>query len=79
MLPDDKVTMSVVIDREAKEVIEKAAKELDISASMFARNMLYMGLDDYKLFKKVGIIRAAVGFRALLGSLNKYKNGESKE
>lgn len=73
MLPDDKVTMSVVIDREVKEIIEKAAKELDISASKFARNLIYVGLDDYKLCKKVGMIRASLAFRALMETLKGAK------
>lgn len=69
MLPEDKVTMSVVIDRDVKELIEKYAKELDISASRFARNLMYVGLDEFKLCKKAGVIRVGLTFRALLKSL----------
>ncbi len=75
MLPDDKVTMSVVIDREVKEIIEKHAKELDLSASKFARNLIYVGLDDFKLCKKVGIVRAGLAFRALMTTIK----GEKKK
>lgn len=73
MLPEDKVTISVVIDKEVKEILEKYSKELDLSTSKFARNLIYVGLDDYKLFKKVGIVRAGLAFRALLGTLKRKK------
>jgi len=73
MLPDDKVTISVVIDKDVKDLIEKHAKELDLSTSKFARNLIYVGLDDFKLCKKVGIIRAGLAFRALLGTLKSQK------
>lgn len=81
MLPDDKVTMSVVIDREVKELIEQYAKELDLSASKFARNLIYVGLDDYKLCKKVGIIAVGKMFRNLMQSIETRKkntNSNSK-
>lgn len=78
MLPDDKVTMSVVIDREVKEIIEKAAKELDMSTSQFARNLIYTGLDDYKLLKKIGVVRGVIGFRALMNSFKKTKDSNSE-
>lgn len=78
MLPDDKVTMSVVIDREVKELIEKYAKELDLSASKFARNLIYVGLDDFKLCKKVGMIAVVKMFRNLLESVETKRGNNGK-
>lgn len=71
MLPEDKVTISVIVDRDVKELLEKYSQELDLSVSRFARNLLYLGLDEFKLCKKVGIIRTGLAFRALLNTLKK--------
>ena len=69
MIPDNQVTLSVIIDKEVKELLDKYAKELDLSTSRFARNLIYVGLDDFKLLKKVGIIRTILAFKALLGTI----------
>lgn len=69
MLPEDKVTISVVIDREVKELLENYAKELDLSVSKLTSNLIYSALDDLKILKKTGLIRLPVGFRAIAESL----------
>ena len=68
-LPDDKVIISVVIDKDVKEVLEKCAAEIDLSVSKFARNLIYIALDDFKLMKKVGIIKLAKTFRTIYRSI----------
>lgn len=65
MLPDDKVTISVIVDREVKDQLEKYAKELDLSVSKLARNLIYMALDDLNILKKTGLVRLVLGFRAI--------------
>ncbi|BHH85763.1 hypothetical protein [Desulforhopalus sp. 52FAK] len=69
MLPDDKVTISVIVDREVKEQLEKYAKELDLSVSRLSRNLIYMALDDLKVLKKTGLVRLVMGFRAISAEL----------
>lgn len=69
MLPDDKVTISVVIDREVKDQLEHLSKEFDLSVSKLARNLIYTGLDDMKVLKKTGLVRLVLGFRAIKDNL----------
>jgi hypothetical protein len=71
MLPDNQVTISVIIDKEVKELLDKYSKEIDLSTSRFARNLIYIGLDDFKLLKKIGIIRTCLAFRTLLDTIRK--------
>lgn len=68
---EDKMVLSVVIDKEVKEQLEKYAAELDMSVSRFAGNCIYVALDDYKILKKTGIIRMCLGFRSMMESFQK--------
>ena len=61
-----RVTVSIVIDADVKQTIEKLAAEIGLPFKTFTRNLLYVALDDFKLVKKAGVVRVAVLFRGLL-------------
>ncbi len=62
-LPPDKVVLSVVVDREVKEALEKIASEMQMSVSLVAKNVLYVGLDSLNIYQKFGILKLAKLFR----------------
>lgn len=65
-LPKDKVIISVPIDSDIKKFLAEYAKEFDIPLSRFARNLIYVALDTFKLLKKTGIIPILKVFRDLI-------------
>lgn len=62
-LPADKVVLSVVVDKEVKEALEKIAEELQMSVSLVAKNVLYIGLDSTHIFQKLGVLKLAKAVR----------------
>ncbi len=62
-LPPGKVVLSVVIDQEVKEALEDIAKEMEMSVSKVAKNLLYIGLDEAKVYRKLGVLKAAKAVR----------------
>ena len=62
-LPAGKVVLSVVVDKEVKEAIEKIAEELQMSVSLAAKNVLYVGLDNVKIFQRLGGIKLTKAVR----------------
>ena len=62
-LPADKVVLSVVVDREVKEALEKIAEEMQMSVSLVAKNVLYVGLDSIQIFQKIGVLKLAKAVR----------------
>lgn len=68
--------ISVVIDTEVKESLEHLSKVLGIPVKMLARNFIYIGLRDFKLLKKVGIVQAAVAFDSFMRAFFKRPSDE---
>ena len=62
-LPDDKVSVSVILDKKAVEKIDKLAKLLGLSRSKMVRNLAYVGLDEAKVLKSLGLFHAVVMVR----------------
>lgn len=65
---DQEVNIGVVIDNNIKEVMNDYSKQLGIPLKTFARNLIYIGLNDLKLLKKVGILRFTLAFEAFIGT-----------
>lgn len=70
---ENSVTISVAIDADIKEELEKIADEVGLPLKTFARNLIYVALDDFKLLRKVGVIRLAVSFRDFLDKFQNYE------
>lgn len=68
----ESVTISVVIDTDVKELLDEIANETGLTLKTFARNLIYVALDDFKLLKKIGVIRLAVAFRDFLETFQNY-------
>ena len=64
-IPEDKVSVSVILDKKAVVEIDRIAKKIGISRSKMVRNLAYMGLDDAKMLNRIGIYDAIVGVRTL--------------
>ena len=47
--------------------LDQIAEECSLSRSQMLRNLLTVGMDEYALFKKLGIMRAAITVRDILG------------
>lgn len=80
-LPKDKVSISVVIDREVKEELDRIAEMFDISVSKLARNMMYVGLDNFKILRRLGFVHIVNGldrFTAICKTLLN-PNGKDEE
>ena len=73
----DFTTISIVIDQDTKELLEKYASDLGLSMKIFARNLIYVGLDEFKLLRGMGIIRLAFGFKKFLDSFENYEKEAS--
>lgn len=65
--------ISVVLDSEVKEIMEQYSKKLGIPMKTFARNMIYIGLKDLKLLKKIGILQISKSFDAFLNTYLNFK------
>lgn len=59
-LPEDKVQISVVIDKKAAEKIDEMAKIVGVSRSKMARNLMYIGIDDITMLDNIGLLQTAV-------------------
>lgn len=66
------VTISIVIDQETKEILEKYSGEVGVSMKIFARNLIYVGLDMFKLLKGIGLVRLAFAFRKFIDGFEKF-------
>ncbi|MCB2170993.1 MAG: hypothetical protein KQI78_25320 [Deltaproteobacteria bacterium] len=55
-LPKNKVIISVQVDYNIRNLLKKYSKELDLPLSKFARNLIYIALDDFKILNKGGVI-----------------------
>lgn len=67
--PKDKVTLSVAIDKEVKELLEQYGKELDLTLSKLARNLILISLNDLNLLSKIGFLGACLSVKNFLDSL----------
>jgi len=59
------VQISVTVDAKVNQLLERYSKEFDLTKSRFARNLIYVSLDGFKLFKATGIALVATKFRKL--------------
>lgn len=57
--------MSIWMEPEVKVQIERLAKKIGITPSMFCRNLVVVGLQESLAMEKVGILQAAVMFQDL--------------
>ena len=76
---EEKVQVSIVIEKEAKEIMANYAKSLDIPLKLFAANMLYIGLNDLKLLHNIGIARLAISFEKFVKAFEDFKAGKRKQ
>ncbi|MFA6499783.1 MAG: hypothetical protein WC256_14040 [Desulfurivibrionaceae bacterium] len=58
-IDDDPVTITITVDEEVKNIMKEYADFLEISDKIFARNCIYIGLDDFKVFNMLGITKLA--------------------
>jgi hypothetical protein len=57
-IPKGKHQISISIDKEVYEDLVRIAQKLDMPVSKVARNVLYCGMDDTKLFEKIGLVKS---------------------
>lgn len=57
--------MSIWMEPEVKAQIERLAKRVGITPSMFCRNLVVVGLQETLAMEKVGVLQAAVMFQDL--------------
>lgn len=62
-LPEDKVRLTVVLDRKAADKIADLAKLIGISKSQMAKNFIYIGLDHARVFRGLGLLQAGITLR----------------
>ncbi len=70
----DLVQISVVMDAEVKEILEKMAKEMCMPFKLLTANMLYVGLRSVKLVRKTGVLRLAYGFQKNIEAIKSFIN-----
>lgn len=72
------VQISVVMDRDVKEVLEEKAKQLNMPFKMLAANLLYVGLREARLLRKTGLLRLANAFLSFIETFENYRNNKTK-
>jgi len=75
--PEDAVNISVIIDKQTKELLDTYAEKFDVPVKRIARNAIYSALDDYKFLRKTGLMRIAFHFKNLVESQKKFEEFES--
>ncbi|MEW6427342.1 MAG: hypothetical protein AB1568_04835 [Thermodesulfobacteriota bacterium] len=75
-ISDKNTTITVAIDKDTKALLEKYAVEMDLTRSKLARNLIYIALDDFKILKFMGVIRAAKVFRDIMEVLHEKLLGK---
>lgn len=74
--PEDTVNISVILDKETKDLLDAFAEKFDLPVKRFARNAIYSALDDYKFLQKTGLMRIAFHFKNLVASQKKFEELE---
>lgn len=69
-LSKDKVSLTVAIDKDVKELLEKYAKDLDLTLSKIVRNLILISLEDFNIIEKVGLFKACNTLRKFLMSIS---------
>jgi len=77
-LPEDKVSISVVIDRSIKEELDRYSKLYGIPTSQLARNMIYIGLDQFNFLHKMGYGHLARGLDSFKELFKNLVNSDQK-
>ena len=67
------VDISVVIEKDIKNELDRYSNKFGISLKRFARNCIYVALDDLDFLTKSGLIQVAFNFRRLLESDKEFK------
>jgi len=76
---EDPVTITVTVDNEIKELMQEYADYLEIPFKIMARNAIYIGLDDFKVFDKLGIVKLSKycsAFRRFVAGYNEENERE---
>lgn len=61
-----KAQVTIQLDQEALETIDKLAEKVQLSRSQLCSNLIIMGLDDAKLLNSIGLTSIAIFIRSLL-------------
>lgn len=69
----DKIVLTVAIDKEVKELLEKYGQELDLTLSKLSRNLILISLNDMNLLSKIGFLGACISVKNFLDSLPNSK------
>lgn len=69
----DKIVLTVAIDKEVKELLEKYGQELDLTLSKLSRNLILISLSDMNLLSKIGFLGACISVKNFLDSLPNSK------
>ena len=69
----EKVHLTITIDGDLNEWLEKTAEELRMTKSHLINNLISMGKDDVGLLKKMGLLGAAKVLRDLKEEILKRK------
>lgn len=65
----ERITISV--NKEVKEYLQKYSDDYGIPVSVLARNILYVGLDQFNILDKIGIAHLFVGLEKFKASFRK--------
>ncbi len=83
VIKDEKpVTISVVIDAEVKATIEEYADYLGLPLNIFGRNLIYVGLDQFRILNALGfgkLEKLAKAFKGFIESYQKVSSTEQKQ
>jgi hypothetical protein len=69
----DQIQISVIVNEEIKNTMDIYSKSLNMPLKMFASNMLYIGLNDFKLLNKIGIIKIAIAFEKFITAFKNFR------
>lgn len=75
---DSNAQISIIIDSEVKGILERYANNLEVTLKQFARNLIYIGLNDLKLLKKTGVLRLSVAFDQFIKGYLGFKKSSEK-
>lgn len=73
----ERITISV--DKKVKEQLDRYSKLYGISTSKLARNMLYIGLDEFNFLKKLGFVHIVRGLDSFTELFKNLVNSETKK
>ena len=75
---DDTERITISLDRKVKEKLDEYAKLYDIPTSRLARNMLYVGMDQFQILHKMGFGHISKGLDKFKELFQNLVNSEGK-